>query len=65
MIICGTDKIKYDDGVFILLSDLGTEGITVIGQYHEPEEAILAMDDCWTNLVLVKLVEFELEITDP
>ena len=59
MIICGTDKINYDDGKYILLSDLGTEGIAVAGQYHTLEEAIHGMDDAWTNLALVQLVEFE------
>ena len=59
MIICGTDKIQWDDGKYILLSDLGTEGITVVCQYHTLEEAILGMDDAYTNLALVQLVEFE------
>jgi len=62
VIICGMDKINYDDGVYVLLSDLGTEGITVVGQYHTPEEAIQGMDDMWTNLVLVKIFEFELTV---
>ncbi len=65
MIICGMDKINFDDGVYILLSDLGTEGITVVGQYHTPEEAILAMDDVWTNLALVRLIEMEVFLTQP
>ena len=63
MIICGMDKINYDDGAYILLSDLGTEGITVVGQYHTVEEVIGGMDDHWTNLALVKIVEFE--VTPP
>ena len=63
MIICGTDKIKYDDGIYVLLSDLGCDGITVVGQYHTPEEAIAGMDDCWTNLALVKIFEFELTVS--
>jgi len=62
MIICGMNKINYDDGIYVLLSDLGTEGITVVGQYHTIGEAIAGMDDHWTNLALVQIAEFEVTL---
>lgn len=65
MIICSSDKINFDDGIYVLLSDLGCEGLSVVGQYHTPEEAILGMDAHWTSLALVQIVEFEVEITPP
>lgn len=57
MIICGTDRIDPNDGWYLLLSDMGTEGLVVTGQFHSVYDALQALGrpGGYDSLVLVAL----------
>jgi hypothetical protein len=65
MVICGTERID-DSKPYIVLSDMGTEGLTVVSQHDNAADAVQSMANPggYSSLVLVKLVhlKFELEI---
>ncbi len=59
MVINGTNKIDPKKGDYILLSDLGCEGITVVEQFKTPDKALeaLATTD-FSRLTIVELTQF-------
>lgn len=65
MVICGTKRID-DSKPYIVLSDMGTEGLVVVSQHEDAAAAVQSMADPagYSSLVLVKLVrlKFELEV---
>ena len=64
MYVCKIKDVDPKKGEYLLLSDLGSEGITVLGQFKDVGSAVLGMDDCYTNLSIVKLVNIQIETFD-
>jgi hypothetical protein len=65
MVLCGTKRIDATKP-YIVLSDMGVEGLTVVSQHDSAHAAVTSMANPggYSSLVLVKLVQlkFELEI---
>ncbi len=59
------DKIDSKKGDYILLSDFGSEGIAVSGQYKDIEAAVLGLgNDCSSSQAIVKLVDIYFSVSD-
>ena len=57
MIVNSIDKIKPDSGRYVLLTDLGTEGLHVVSQHYNVEDCIAAMSKSpWTSHAILELV---------
>ena len=56
-------KIDDKKGDWIILTDYGSEGFVVHGQYKTPEEAIKNLDSsCGSPQTIVKLPEFTFNV---
>jgi len=64
MKIINTDRIKPDKGDYLILADLGSEGLTIDAQCESLEDAITAMaKSTWSNNTLVKVVDIICTLT--
>ncbi len=58
------EKIDDKKGDWIILSDNGCEGLSVVGQYKTPEEAIQNLGRYGgSSQTIVKLIDFTLSLT--
>lgn len=66
MKIINTDRIKPDGGDYLVLADLGSEGLTVDSQHETVEDAIAGMaKSTWSRNTLVKVVSLTCTILPP
>ncbi len=60
-----TTKFDNKAGDFVVLTDYGSEGLSVQSQHKTPEEAIRALSSTvGAPQVIVKLVDFQFEIVN-
>jgi hypothetical protein len=66
VVLCGSDRIDASKP-YIVLSDLGVEGLTVVSQHDSAHEAVQSMENPggYSSLVLVKLVQLKFELGVP
>ena len=64
MIINNTTKISTEGGHFIVLSDMGSEGLAVVSQHDTLEDAIGALDSGYSSQAIVELTVFDVSLTE-
>lgn len=62
MVINKIDKIKEKDGDYIVIQDLGSEGLNISSQHKTLEEAIKGLSETYNSqYAIVKLVKLSVE----
>jgi hypothetical protein len=62
MILNGIDKIRPEDGKYLVLVDNGSEGLSVHGHFNSPHAACDAMTRSpYASWALVRIVDLTIE----